>query len=262
MAVQQTKASELTDRLNSLASQSGRLSTFEAHAVKREIEKVKQASLPEYYMLLGMLYSIAGEYQKSVESHRKSIAQLGDMVDYANFGLSLMRLGRSDEAIAQLLRAFEMSVVRDSFSDLLRAMMFAGDFSFFDHAVELFSKYHPETDVSQNNTVRSIVQIRNALSLACVPEAEYRSAMGLVERLVTDNGYRMTAALVQSGSFDGVQHVYAELHVAAVDAKALVCLNDMIASAIIESDFTSWDRMVFNAVYCPDLISEDVFHVA
>ncbi|RIA22626.1 hypothetical protein DFO61_3316 [Ectopseudomonas oleovorans] len=262
MALQQTKGSEITDRLNALAEQRERPTPFEVQLFKRDIEKVKQVDLAEYHMLLGMLYSIAGDYQRSVDNHRKSIYQTGDVVDYANFGMSLLRLGKSLDSLEYFQRAFEMSVSAESFTDLLWAMMFAADFSYFDNAVEIYSKAHPHIDVSREPSVLNIRSVRNGLSAASIPEEEFRSAMGLVESVIVDNGYRVLAVSVKPGFFDGVQHVYAEILLVQADEAALVRLNDSIAEALIDSDLVCWDRMVFNATYCPGFQGFEAFEVA
>lgn len=260
MAVQQTKGNQLTDRLNSLAEQSGRPSEFLIHGIKREIDQLKQVDISEHYMLLGMLFSIAGDYEKSVNNHLRSLAYVSDDVTYANYGLSLRRLGRSQESIEPLFKAFEMVVDLESFSDLLRSIVFSGDFSKFDASIELMTKAHPTINIVDHFVVQSVVEIRNILKSANVPENEFNSAMVLIERAIAEQGCKINGALVQPGSFDGVSHAHIELYADGLDSKALTRLNDLIADQMISSDLAAWNRMVFNIVNHPGTDGKDVLN--
>lgn len=257
MAVQQTKGNQLTDRLNSLAERGERPSEFEIHGLKREIDQLKQVDMSEHYMLLGMLFSIAGDYEKTVNNHLRSLAYVSDDVTYANYGLSLRRLGRSQESIAPLFKAFEMAVNFESFADLLRSMVFSGDFSRFETAVELMAKAHPAIDIANHQAVLTIVEIRNILKSANVPESEFNAAMVLIEGALAEQGCKTTGAFVQPGSFDGVSHAYIELYAEGLDSKALTRLNDLIADQMVSSDFVAWNRMIFNVINYPGAGSPD-----
>ncbi|WP_152221623.1 hypothetical protein [Pseudomonas sp. SCB32] len=252
MAVQQTKGNDLTDRLNSLAKQKGRPSEFEMHALKREIEQVKKANPAEAYMLLGMLYSISGDIEQSIESHQRSIKASGDIVEYMNFGLSLRRLGKSSDSITPLLQAFDASLTADILSELLNAMIYSGDFSKFENVIERFSKANPEHDIAQNKDVKSIMRIRKNLARANIPESEFKIAMGLVESIIVSNGYLPDASVVLPGMFDGVNHVYTEIDIDSPSAEELTRLNNLITEAIIESDLETWDRLIFNVAHAPE----------
>lgn len=257
MAVQQTKGHQITDRLNSLAERSERPSEFEIHGLKREIDQLKQVDVSEHYMLLGMLFSIAGDYEKSVNNHLRSLAYVSDDVTYANYGLSLRRLGRSQESIEPLFKAFEMVVDFESFSDLLRSMVFSGDFSKFEASVDLMTKAHPAIDIANHHAVLSIVEIRDILKSANVPESEFNAAMVLIEGAITEQGCKTNGAFVQPGSFDGVSHAYIELYAEGLDSKTLTRLNDLVADQMISSDFVAWNRMIFNVINHPGADGSD-----
>lgn len=260
MAVKATKGASITLRVNALLHRRTRPTDFEIRALKRDIEGVKNANLGEYYMLLGMIHSLAGDVEKSIEFHEKSLRVSGDVVDYTNYGLSMRRLGRGSISLPIMLKALEMSGYSpDVLQDTMSSMLYSGDFSRFDEVISKFSKTHPEAELVPQ--VASVNAIRGDLKFLEIPESEFQRAMEIVESVVVGCGHVPDAMDVSISSFEGVNHLYGEIVLSVSGSEELSSINDRIADAIISAeDLECWDRLIFNVV--PRSDEEGEAHVA
>lgn len=255
MAVQVSIASDIISRLSLYASRKEKLSDFEFHSLKREVEKTKKDDVSGYYMLLGMLYAIQRDYKTAREYHERSIAAGGGVVEYMNFGLSLRRLGRSDESLKYLLCAHAVEPnSRKIAEEIFSAMVFCGDFSAFDTVTERLLKTSSDLDIDSVSGASTVMEIRADLREAEIAEDDFKLAMSAVERVVASRGFLSRTCSVVTGDFDGVAHVYAEIAVDGATAAELASVNDAVADAVIElDDLAGWDRVVINVVSSADV---------
>lgn len=249
MSVPETKSSEITERINLLSRQAD-VTPFEVKSLKRDIERLKQFDASESYMLSGMLCSILRDYAGSRDFHEKSLKLSYSLVEIVNYAVSMKRLGRASESLYFYFKAAEMDPANQAHvNNVLQLMTFVGDFEKYEATLSRFQKANPEYDIRELTYVTTIESIREHLSVAGVPESEFKIAGALVEKALGEFGFNSLHMLERLSNFDGVNHVYVELAVEAKSASELVQVNDRVVELILEcEDLTCWDRLVYNVV--------------
>lgn len=247
MPVQLTTSSAITDQINLLAD-STNPSEMEIRRVKREIEQLKNSDVAQHYMLLGMLYSVLGDEESSKSNHERSIKLSADVVFLENYAFSLKRLGRSADALGQLLKAFEMCPSLEVFEEVVQSMLYAGDLSEFERISERFKRANPEVRFDKVHSVKYMSAVISHLEAAKVSRDDFRRSMSLVEKVLTDHGHRslLQAIHLSPGRFDDVAHVNICIILNVDSSRVLTEINERIADAMVAAeDIEAWDRLVF-----------------
>ena len=247
MAVQLTTSSAITDQIN-LLSDRRHPSEMEIRRVKKEIEQLKNADIAQYYMLLGMLYSVLGDEEESRSNHEKSLKLSGETVFLENYAFSLKRLGRSADALSQLLKAFEICPSLEVFEEVAQAMLYAGNLEDYERVSERFKKANPDIPFEKVHAAKYIGAVAGHLEAACVSNDDFHRSMTLVENVLTDHGYRslLQAIHLSSGRFDDVLHINICIVLSVESSDILTEINERIADAMVSAqNIDAWDRLVF-----------------
>lgn len=242
-----TKTSSITDQINQLGN--GReITEMDLRRIKREIEQVKHAGIAEYYMLLGMLYSVVGNEAECRANHERSISLSSEVIFFENYAFSLKRFCAGADSLSLFLRAFNINPASETFVDLLQAMVYAGDLREFHKVVEQYKKSHPEEDVESYDFVRYIRRVQGYLDVAQVSAFDFRTSMQTLGNVLlrTGTAARLEAINIESGSFDGVSHINVVILLGGQSSNKLAEINDLIAEAMVASDdIVAWDRVIF-----------------
>lgn len=263
MPVQLTVANSVTDQINLIAN-SDKPTELQLRRVKNEIEKVKQADIAQYYMLLGMFYSVTGDVEASISNHDKSLRLSSQVIFLENYAFSLKRLGKSEEALNLLLKAFDVSPTEDVFEEVGRAMIHAGVFSGFETVVERFVRANPEVNLNGLFSVHFINNALEQLSRALVPLDEFKLSMELVRGVLLQKGYAdsIEAMTFCAGTFDDVPHVDVCIKLKSPTVTALFEINEAIADVMASAEnIESWNRIVFTVCDYHDF-QQSIFEVA
>ncbi|MEX5353187.1 hypothetical protein WCE02_17780 [Pseudomonas juntendi] len=247
MPVQLTIAHDITDQINVLAGRENP-SEMELARVKREIEKVKNADAAQYYMLLGMFYSVIGDEAESRSNHERSLRLSSEIIFLENYAFSLKRLDAEFEALELLLRAFEQSPTDEVLEEVAQAMIYSGDFAEFERIVERFNRANPEKRADSVPSVRYIATALDRFARAEISIEDFKLSMGLVRSVLLRNGLSngIETMTFSSGAFDEVPHVDIIVRIKTSSSDVLLSLNDEIADAMAGSeDIEAWNRLIF-----------------
>jgi len=247
MPVQLTIAHDITDQINLLADREKPFD-MELARVKREIEKVKGADAAQYYMLLGMFYSVVGNEAESRSNHERSLRLNSDIIFLENYAFSLKRLDAGVEALELLLRAFEQAPTDEVLEEVAQAMIYSGDFAEFEHVVQRYERANPEKNAESIRSVRYIATALDRFARAKISIEDFKLSMALVKSVLSRKGLSngIETMTFSSGSFDEVPHVDIVVRVKASSSDVLFDLNEEIADAMACSeDIEAWNRLVF-----------------
>lgn len=249
MAVQAIATKKVAQELDQLSKLEGPRE-LQVAKVKRSIEQLKSADAVAYYMYLGVLHSILGDYPSSKEFHERSLRLSSDESVYLNYAVSARRAGFYSQALDILFKAFDKNPGSSQcLMELLDTMYVQGDYRNFGNSIQRFSKANSDFDLSSMVIFGHIEDALKYLKAAEVPEDEYRKAQSAVNQILVEHGFALRSTMLELGVFDGVPHVTVRLAVRTKDVATLVKLNDLITNAIISDDeLTAWDRMVFTVV--------------
>ena len=249
MSVPETKSSEITEKINLLSKQD-EISPFEVKALQRDIDRLKQVSASEAYMLSGMLFSILRDYPQSKSNHEKALKLSYSPVELVNFAVSMKRLGRTSEALSLYFFASELDPANPRFvSSIIQLMTFAGDFERYSEALARFQKANPEFDIQELENIKTVKSVREHLKSVDIPESEFKLAGSLVEQVLCEFNVATKRMREKLTTFDGVKHVYIEMYVNARDASELVMINERVVESLLGDErLTCWDKIVYNVV--------------
>lgn len=249
MSVPETKSSEITEKINLLSKQA-EISPFEVKALQRDIDRLKQVSASEAYMLHGMLFSILRDYPQSKSYHEKALSLSYSKVELVNFAVSMKRLGRSSESLSLYLAAAEMEPSNPLYINcIVQLMIFLGDFEKYSDALTRFRRANPSFNIEEIGLVGTLESIREHLNAIGIPESEFKIAGALVEQAFCEFDLTPKRMREMLSSFDGVKHVYIEMYAEAKSASELVQLNERIVELLLgEERLTCWDRIIYNVV--------------
>ncbi|MGV8860152.1 MAG: tetratricopeptide repeat protein [Pseudomonas sp.] len=249
MPVPQLATASITDRIQILSSQNSIL-PFDVKALQRDIERLKAVSAAEAYMLSGMLNAALGDYEGSKDMHMKGLRLSMDEVGLVNYGISMRKLGRLQEAKSNFLKAFDRSPGSlEIFQKVVQAFTFLCDYEEFEEVVARFAKANPNyalEGVECMETSRAIIDHLESLD---IPLSEYRLVGAFIEQTMIEFGLVNDSMHERLSHFDGVPHVYVEIPLPVKSANQLVAINDRIAELVLGcDDISSWDKLVVNFV--------------
>jgi len=251
MPLPKSIAGDITDQLNAIKDAS-QLNQMAVQRLKSSIEKVKAVDIAQYYMLYGMLYSLLGDIDKSVEAHEKSIWHAAHPVMLCNYGFSMKRFGFGQKSFELMLKAFETESDDDTFEVTIAAAINGGIFDNIDDVVERFSKLYPGKNIRHNSSVQHIYGIRKKLAEAHVSEADYKAAFKVAESVLARHGFMVTLVDVNISSFDKVPYLSVEISMPLSKSEEIVSIQDQIADSMVASDIQAWDRVIFTVAPTDD----------
>lgn len=247
MPVQLTIGHNITDQINLLAGRENP-SEMELARVKRDIDKVKNADIAQYYMLLGMFYSVVGNEAESRDNHEKSLRFSSDIVFLENYAFSLKRLDAAAEALELLLRAFEQAPTDEVLEEVAQGMIYSGDFAEFERVIQRYDKANPEKRAGSSLSVRYIATALDRFARAKISIKDFKLSMAVVKEVLSRKGLNNSIETMtfSSGTFDEVPHVNIVIRVKASSSEIFFELNEDIADAMACSeDIEAWSRLVF-----------------
>ena len=247
MPVQLTIAHNITDQINLLASREEH-SEFELRRIRREIEQLKAVDACQYYMIVGMFYSVVGDKAESISNHEKSLKLSSETIFLENYAFSLKRLGAGPEALQILLRAFDAAPTEEVLEEVAHAMIYTGDLNEFERTLQRFARANPDKDPASSSSVSYIVSLQGKLARAKVSYQDLKLSMDLVQDLIWRKGYRnaIEAINFDTGSFDDVPHVDVSIKLKTRSCDALFEINEGIAEAMAGAEhIEAWNRLVF-----------------
>lgn len=247
MPVPLTIAHTITDQINLLAARD-RNSEMDLRRVKKEIEKVKNADAAQYYMLLGMFYSVTGDDGESRSNHERSLKLSSELVFLENYAFSLKRLGAVADSLKLILRAFEMAPTEDVLDEVAQLMIYAGDLCDFERVVQRYEKSNPGKNPDDQASVLYVRKAIEKLERAKVSFDDFKQSMALVKDLLSRKGFENTikALSFKSGSFDDVPHVDIAIKTNIFSTDVLFDLNEEIAEVMAGAEhIEAWNRLVF-----------------
>jgi tetratricopeptide (TPR) repeat protein len=218
--------------------------------LKRDIEKLRTVSPIEYYMLLGMLYSVLGNEKECRENHDRTLRMSNDEVVLLNYGHSLRRLGHPGEAIPHMMKAFEQSPTEDIFSEVAQAMFYSGDLSEYHKLLERFIKCNPNRPIDSVFSARYIKNLKSCLERAGVSLRDFHTGMRLLEKVLLDNeAHRCLEAIKFTlSNFEGVSHLTIRVLLKELSVESIVRVNEAIADELVDAeDMEAWDRLIISA---------------
>ncbi len=257
MPVQLTIAHNITDQINLLASRE-KPSEMELRRVKREIEQVKNADAAQYYMLLGMFYSVVGDEAESRNNHERSLRLSSEIIFLENYAFSLKRLDAAGEALELLLRAFEQAPTEEVLEEVAQAMIYSGDFSEFERVIQRFEKANPSKKADASYSIGYIGTVLERLARAKVSIEDFKLSMGLVKDILSQKGFNNAVETMtfSQGAFDDVPHVDVVVRIKTSSSDVLFDINEGIADAMASAEhIEAWNRLVFTV--CDHIASKE-----
>lgn len=247
MPAPQLASASITDRIQ-LLSQKDEVTRFEVKGIEHEISKLQKVDAGEAFMLSGMLFAALGEYENSKAQHEKSLLLPYDYVKLVNYGISMRRVSRLNEAKALFIRALERSPgSEDTFKMFVHTSTFLFDYDGLEEVVERVLKANPDLDLERMACMDTVASIMSHLEKLSVSLDEYKLFGEHVQQVLQEYNTRTNNMHEKISSFDGVQHMYVELLIRAVDARQLVAMNDRLADLVLSDDrIESWDKIVIN----------------
>lgn len=249
MPVKATNSANLTNQLNILAKKRNP-SEFEMRLFRREIEALKGANADEYYMLLGMLFSVQGELQPSIENHERALKLSRDPVDLMNYGLSMRRLGQFIKSQELMLLAFEQAPNSpETFNEVCLSLIFSGDFSIIEETKNRFKRANPSFNLEDIDTYSNILHIRECLAASKIKESEYTKVLSILSNAFLKYNLSIEDLDVDLSSFDGVPHVSVFVRAYLDSPEKIFEINESLADEVISiEDLECWNRLILNVV--------------
>jgi len=249
MSVPKSKGQELTARIEVLSKRSD-VSPFEVRSLKRDIEKLVSVDAAEAYMLGGMLAAITGDHAESKELHERSLRLEADDVGYFNFGVSMKTVG--DLTLAKELFKRTAEIVPGDLELLnhrLQTLVFLLEYDELELIISEFKRANSSIDVDELKSVKEARDFVKSLESLGIGLDQVARVGSHIEKALLDHKLSINHMLEKVSSFDGVSHVYLELHVEANSAGQLVDVNEHLMDLILEDPaIEDWDKIVVNVV--------------
>ncbi|UZE02128.1 tetratricopeptide repeat protein [Pseudomonas mediterranea] len=238
----------ITDRIEALNAQDSIL-PFDVKALKRDIERLMAVNAAEAYMLFGMLNATLGDYEGSKEMHLKGLRLSMDEVGLVNYGISMRKVGRIQEAKLHFTKAFERSPSPDILEKIVYASTLICDYEELELIVERFNKANPDYDLEGMECMDTFRSIEGHLKTLGIAPGEYKLVGEFIQQAMIEFGLVNDRLHVGLSSFEGVSHLYLEVPLPVKNAHQLVAINDRISELVLScDDITNWDRLVVNFI--------------
>jgi hypothetical protein len=249
MSVPKSKGQELTARLEVLSKRSD-VSLFEVRSLKRDIEKLVSVNAAEAYMLGGMLAAITGDHAESKELHERSLRLVADDVGYFNFGVSMKTVG--DLTLAKKLFEKTAELVPgdlELFTHRMQTLVFLLEYEELELIVSDFKRANTSLDVDGLKIVKDARDFVKSVESLDISLGQIARVGRHIERALLSHKLSIAHMIEKISGFDGVSHVYLELHVEANSVDQLVDVNEHFMDLVLEDPAVEdWDKIVVNVV--------------
>ncbi|KIU47508.1 hypothetical protein QV12_20110 [Pseudomonas putida] len=247
MPVPQLATASITDRIQRLGEKE-LFTRFDVKAIENDIDKLQKVSAVEAFMLSGMLYAAIGNYEESKAKHEKSLLLPHDFVQLVNYGISMRRLSRLNEAKDLFRRALDKNPGSVALlQKYIQSSTFLLDYSGLDEVLARFAKANPNIDLDKfewMETTSSILMHLEAVSI----EMDAYSLFGQhVQQVLQEYSVRNNNLHERMGKFEGTEYVYVEFLVKVSASSVLTSMNERLAELVLSDDrIECWDKVVIN----------------
>lgn len=247
MAKAQSAVQPLTQKINHLFWKES-LDDFEFRRLEREITALRNVDERDYFMLMGMLYSVIHDYERSKKAHETALLLRSTPVGVGNFSLSMMRVNHLSEAVEVALQGLRRHQGSEFLiKETLDACCFAGDFAAADEALELVKSSGSTFDLSSIESLQLIGRIRQKLRELDIPESEFACAMEIAAEVCRASRRCFVDVSYEFDHYDGRPGIYVQLEFPVIEPQELVALDDAITEAMVTSDLVHWSDIVIAA---------------
>jgi hypothetical protein len=244
----ETTAKTIVSRIGYLIQRGG-VTPLEVASVKRDITSLKRVDAALSFMISGMLHAVLGDYETSVKDHKEGIKRApNDSVQLQNFGTSLVRLSRFDEAFFYYSAAFNLDPSLGHLEGAQSTLFGCGLITEFSAMVETFKKAHPES-LGDHRVVVAIQDHENLkswLASVDISEADFRRVCGHFSKVMQEYNAVLEQHLAKLSKFSE-RHISLMIKVSKSPTE-MQAMGDRLENLIITDEKLDhcWDKVIFN----------------
>lgn len=248
MALPQTKANSLHDRIFAAVERGTPITQIEIKSFERDISDIKKVNRALGFMLEGILYAVLKNEPASITAHKQSIAAAPHHADIRrNYGVSLKRFLRYEEAFEQFCIAFDFSPRSlSALEAMLHTLLIIGRLDKLPYIVSECKNKSADLNFEELPVMKSATIYAENIEHLNISQREIQTVSLKVAEIARRRNIELSYFTQRLGSFGdrGILNVAYEVE---TDGETLFAMNEELHDFIAE-DLTleSWDKLSFS----------------